>query len=120
MRSNMEWKPKSIQKADVISPGVIGTASSSPHADGSGSSNPVDVPGLSEKLSQINILETQHVIIPQHLRVPESEHTELTFGSFGADFETTKGFTYASQASENAQETSDEPTLRYCFFFLVF
>ncbi|XP_010932459.1 uncharacterized protein [Elaeis guineensis] len=111
MQSNMQWKPKSIQKATASSPGVIGTASSSPHADGSCSSNPADVPGLSEKLSQINILETQHVIIPQHLRVPESERTELTFGSFGADFESTKGSTSASQASENAQETSDEPTV---------
>ena len=120
MQSNMQWKPKSIQKANASSPGVIGTASSSPHADGSCSSNPADVPGLSEKLSQINILETKHVIIPQHLRVPESQRTELTFGSFGADFESTKGSTSASQASENAQETSDEPTVRYCLFFLIF
>ncbi|XP_008784271.2 GBF-interacting protein 1-like [Phoenix dactylifera] len=111
MQSNMEWKPKSIQKAAAISPGVIETGSTFSHADGSGSSNPADVPGLSEKLSQINILETQHVIIPQHLQVSESEHTQLTFGSFGAGFDSTKGFTSASQASENAQETSNEPTL---------
>ncbi|EHA8588949.1 GBF-interacting protein 1-like [Cocos nucifera] len=110
-RKAMQWKPKLIQKATAISPGVIATASSSPHAEGSGSSNQADVPGLSEKLSQIDILETQHVIIPQHLQVPESERTELTFGSFGAGFESTKGFTSSSQASENAQEMSDEPTL---------
>ncbi|KAG1334248.1 GBF-interacting protein 1-like [Cocos nucifera] len=109
MQSNMEWKPKSSQKAPAVRPSVIETSSSSLHADGSGSSNPVDVPGLSEKLSQVNILETEHVIMPSHLRVPESEHTRLTFGSFGAGFDSAKG--YISQAFENAQEMSNEPTL---------
>lgn len=105
----MEWKPKSSQKATAVSH-VIETASS-PHADDSGSSNPVDVPVLSEKLSQVGILETQHVIIPPHLRVPESEHMQLTFGSFGAGFDSAKGFTSTSQAFENAQEMGDEPSM---------
>ncbi|XP_010917133.1 uncharacterized protein [Elaeis guineensis] len=111
MQSNLEWKPKSSQKAPAVRPSVIETSSSSPHADGSGSSNPVDVPGLSEKLSRVHILETQHVIMPLHLRVPESEHTRLTFGSFGAGFDSAKGYTSTSQAFENAQEMSNEPTL---------
>ncbi|XP_038985332.1 GBF-interacting protein 1-like isoform X2 [Phoenix dactylifera] len=110
VQSNMEWKPKSSQKTTAVRPSVIETSSSSPHADGSGSPNPVDVPGLSEKLSQVNILETQHVIMPLHLQVPESEHIRLTFGSFGAGFDAANGYTSTLQAFENAQEIN-EPTL---------
>lgn len=119
MHSNMEWKPKSSQKAPAVRPGVFETSSSSAHADGSGSSNLVDVPGLSEKLSQFNILETQHVIMPPHLRVPESEHMRLTFGSFGAGFDSAQEYTSTCQAFDNAIEMSNEPTLRYCLFFLI-
>ncbi|PKA51199.1 hypothetical protein AXF42_Ash010639 [Apostasia shenzhenica] len=39
------------------------------------------------KLEDLHISDAQHLIIPDHLQVPESEKTGLTFGSFGSNFE---------------------------------
>ena len=114
MQSTMEWKPKSSQKPAIISPSTSGTASTpnSSQTDNSSSSNAVDVTNLTEKLSNVNIFEERHVIIPQHLRVPESERTQLTFGSFGAGFDPTKTTSSVSQAFESAEESSDGPSIR--------
>ncbi|KAJ6824441.1 uncharacterized protein M6B38_381295 [Iris pallida] len=109
-QSTMEWKPKSSQKPTVISPIVTAPPSSSCVVDASSSSNPADVSNLTKKLSQVNVLEEPHVIIPQHLQVPESEYTKLTFGSFAAGFNSTKSFSSARQALKNA-ELHDEPSV---------
>ncbi|CAN6306291.1 unnamed protein product [Urochloa humidicola] len=71
---HMEWKPKSMSPscvnhdASVVPPG----------ADG----NQADLSGLSKKLSQANVSQDEHVIIPEHIRVPDSERTHLIFGTF--------------------------------------
>lgn len=113
MQSTMEWKPKSSQKPANISPSMSGTASAatSSHNDNSSTPNPVDVTNLSEKVSQVNIVEERHVIIPQHLRVPEFERTQLTFGSFGAGFDSTKASSSVSQTFENAEQSIDGPSI---------
>ena len=41
-----------------------------------------EVAGLSKKLSQANVSQDEHVIIPEHIRVPDSERTHLIFGTF--------------------------------------
>lgn len=114
MQFTMEWKPKSSQKPAIISPSASGTASapSSSQADDSIASNLVDVTNLSKKLSEVNVLEERHVIIPQHLRVPESERTQLTFGSFGTGFDSTNVSSSVSQAFESVQRSSDGPSVR--------
>lgn len=42
---------------------------------------------VEEKLSYLKLLDRQHVIIPNHLQVPESERYGLSFGSFDVSFE---------------------------------
>jgi hypothetical protein len=59
----------------------------SPSASNCENANTPDVNGLSEKLSQANLHEVEHVIIPEHLRVPEYEQTKLRFGSFTPDLD---------------------------------
>ncbi|WCJ39459.1 hypothetical protein M5689_020446 [Euphorbia peplus] len=108
---NKEWKPKSNQKTSVGSPGVIGTPtkSNSPQADNSKGLES-DAADLQEKLSRVNIYENQNVIIAQHIRVPETERCRLTFGSFGADFDSTRniaaGFQTVSVTEDSTESTA--------------
>ncbi|CAL9748492.1 unnamed protein product [Musa acuminata subsp. burmannicoides] len=111
MQTNMEWKPKSTQKPNIAIPGVVVSDSVSPSsADNLCITKLVDATELSEKLSKASISENQHVIIPQHLQVPESERTCLTFGSFEAGFDS-KGIITANQQSQSADEFTDEPSV---------
>ncbi|OEL34838.1 hypothetical protein BAE44_0004146 [Dichanthelium oligosanthes] len=74
---HLEWKPKSISPSSVnhevivVPPGV--------------NSHQAEVAGLSKKLSQANVSQDEHVIIPEHIRVPDSERTHLIFGSFESE-----------------------------------
>lgn len=123
-QSNMEWKPKSSQKSSLISPSNIGTAATpiSPSANNSTISN--EVTHLPEKLSHVNISEDQHVIIPQHLRVPEAERSQLTFGSFEQGLGSMKGVMAGFHPVDSVEERKDEPAVRFVPFlhvtFLVF
>ncbi|KAJ0987330.1 hypothetical protein J5N97_005686 [Dioscorea zingiberensis] len=102
---NMVWRQRSSQKL-ISSDAVVkseSSASSTSCVGGDRCSNDVDLTGLSEKLSQTNVSEDQHVIIPQHLRVPESARSGLCFGSFPTE-------TLPHQTFENA-ELGDEPTI---------
>ncbi|XP_068662803.1 GBF-interacting protein 1-like isoform X2 [Aristolochia californica] len=111
-QSNMEWKPKSSKKTGLNGPGVIGK----PHvptvsnADNS-SATQRETSKLPEKLSQVKVSEKQPVIIPQHLRVAEADRFRLTFGSFEAGFDSTKGSTSGPQGFTNSGESKDEPAL---------
>lgn len=124
-QSNMEWKPKSSQKSSLICPSIIGTATTpiSPLASNSTISTE-EVAHLPEKLSQVDISKDQHVIIPQHIRVPEADRSQLIFGSFKPGFESTKGFMSGLQAVDSAEEPKDEPAVRFvpflCNTFIVF
>ncbi|KAK7389654.1 hypothetical protein VNO78_24877 [Psophocarpus tetragonolobus] len=91
---NKEWKPKSSQKPNSNSPGVIGTpkktaASASPPAENSGDIES-DTAELQDKLSQVNIFENQNVIIAQHIRVPETDRCRLTFGTIGTEIDSSR------------------------------
>ncbi|XP_042378776.1 uncharacterized protein LOC121971528 isoform X2 [Zingiber officinale] len=109
MQVNMEWKPKSTRKPNIDVPATYGTVSAAPSsADNSISSKVIDVTGLSKNLSKLSILENQHVIIPQHLQVPESELARLTFGSFEVGFDTNK---YTYNQSQRADDVADEPSM---------
>ncbi|XP_043704506.1 GBF-interacting protein 1-like isoform X2 [Telopea speciosissima] len=105
---SMEWKPKSSKKS---SPGLIGTAAPiSPLADSS-SLLKSEAAHLQEKLSQVDISDNQHVIIPAHLRVPEADRTQLTFGSFGAGFDSTRSFASGFQTVGSAEGSNGEASV---------
>jgi len=100
----MEWKPKSSRKPNAD------------NAGGTTESGQVEAAALSEKLLQINLPKIEHVIIPQHLRVPESEQARLTFGSFGAEHDSTKGNSVikASNNTDSNNGPSRLSSFSYC------
>ncbi|KAL6000696.1 hypothetical protein ACLOJK_006422 [Asimina triloba] len=112
---NMEWKPKSSQKSGPSSPGAIGNVAAPIPLSAeqcTTTTSPAEETQMVEKLSQVKISENQHVIIPPHLRVPESDRSQLTFGSFGAGFDSSKGFSTGIHTFVNVLEPKDEPAVR--------
>ena len=72
------------------------------------------IPKLEKKLEELKLSDTQHVIIPHHLQVPESERYGLSFGSFASSFKPSVGFENqpaddksSSLQSESSQETGE-------------
>ncbi|XP_057466037.1 GBF-interacting protein 1-like isoform X1 [Actinidia eriantha] len=73
---------------------------------------------LQRKLEDLHISDGQHVIIPNHLHVPEAEKIGFCFGSFDASFglntsansgpENDSNTTPLSETSESVEETADE------------
>lgn len=81
--THLEWKPKSISPSS-INHEVTATPPSVPSPVGDG--NKAEVAALSKKLSQANVSH-EYVIIPEHIRIPDSERTHLIFGSFESEIE---------------------------------
>lgn len=130
---NMEWKRKPPnQNTASTNSGVISSSTGSATvAEISTSSrsapNTVNVDDgatqLQEKLEQLNVRNDQHLIIPNHLQVPEAALIGLSFGSFGAFFGTTlstefgkggsdKSSTPLSETSQKTEESNEEPYSR--------
>lgn len=72
---HLEWKPKPISSANAA------RSSATSSVDGN------QVGTMSKKLSEANVSEDERVIIPEHLRVPDSQRTNLIFGTFESDVE---------------------------------
>lgn len=109
---SMEWKPKTTQKPSLSNEEVHEVPSlPSSDVDGSVRSSEVEAAGLSDKVAQVNISRVEHVIIPHHLRVPESERLQLTFGSFESGFQLNKDVT-SSKASHSVELQHDESSMR--------
>uniref|UniRef100_A0A2N9J0A7 GBF-interacting protein 1 N-terminal domain-containing protein n=1 Tax=Fagus sylvatica TaxID=28930 RepID=A0A2N9J0A7_FAGSY len=106
----IEWKPKSSQKSAVSSPGVIGTPTKavSPPAEKSKDLES-EAAKLQDKLSRVNIYENQNVIIAQHIRVPETDRCQLTFGSIGTEFDSSLNLVSGLQAVGTTEESNGEP-----------
>ncbi|XP_022721570.1 uncharacterized protein LOC111279005 isoform X2 [Durio zibethinus] len=104
---NKEWKPKSNQKSSVNNPGVFGTPKkfSSPPADGAKDLD-LETAKLQDKFSQVNIHENENVIIAQHIRVLENDCHQLTFGSFGVEFDSSRNFVPGFQATGVAEDSN--------------
>ncbi|XP_028553033.1 uncharacterized protein LOC110110515 isoform X2 [Dendrobium catenatum] len=101
---NMEWKPKS-QKLKNDSSSTLETFSVlESSTDNAFSSSLVNAIDLTDKLSNVNIRGEQHVIIPQHLRVPEAECTKFTFGSFGEGPVSSPGFLSTQQTIGSVEQ----------------
>ncbi|EEC80202.1 hypothetical protein OsI_22088 [Oryza sativa Indica Group] len=104
-----EWKPKSTKKSSNIdTDNNNGTDVITTSASNTENSNVLDENALCEKTSQACIHEVEHVIIPEHLRVPEYEQTGLRFGSFspgsGADQVSSSESPSESEEQEHVQE----------------
>lgn len=80
---------------------------------------------LERQLEDLQI-QRQHVIIPNHILVPEAERTKFSFGSFDAGFsitsssvafpETEKRSVPLSQNSPEVEESFEEEEFRYLSF----
>lgn len=130
---NMEWKRKPPNQITASkNPGVINSNT------GSASVAEISTPSLSppnavivddgatklpEKLEQLNVRNDQHLILPNHLQVPEAAFIGLSFGSFGAFFGSTlstefgkggsdKSSTPLSETSQKTEDSNEEPSSR--------
>ncbi|XWS36679.1 hypothetical protein CRYUN_Cryun20dG0106000 [Craigia yunnanensis] len=127
--SNKEWKPKPISSNVGQRSGTAGTSEvPTISLETDVQSQPVSsVPDseeatskLQKKLEGLHLTQRQHVIIPNHIHVPESERTKLSFGSFDASFgvtssyvgaqESDKSSTPLSETSQDVDETTEEQT----------
>ncbi|XVF71708.1 hypothetical protein PTKIN_Ptkin12aG0061200 [Pterospermum kingtungense] len=125
--SNKEWKPKPISSNVGQGSGTAG-ASEVPTAslEANSQSQPVSTvldseevtSKLQKKLEELHLPQRKHVIIPNHIHVPESERTKLSFGSFDASFGVTlsyvgnqecdKSSAPLSETSQDVDETAEE------------
>ncbi|KAJ0988207.1 hypothetical protein J5N97_006563 [Dioscorea zingiberensis] len=124
-----EWKAKATPVNSAQASGVLATSDivsiSTEPVDRSvpASSSTVSqdvIPKLQKKLEDLHFSGTKHVIIPNHLQVPESERSGLSFGSFDANFglgarigncpESDKSSTPLSETSQEIEENVEEPS----------
>ncbi|XP_010542407.1 PREDICTED: uncharacterized protein LOC104815628 isoform X3 [Tarenaya hassleriana] len=108
---NKEWKPKLNQKSCGNNPGVIGTPKKASAAPADSSINlESEAVKLQDKLSHVNISESQNVIIAEHIRVPETDRCQLTFGSFVLEIDSSRisasGFQEACLPEEHECESA--------------
>ncbi|XP_042446115.1 GBF-interacting protein 1-like isoform X1 [Zingiber officinale] len=93
--ANKEWKPKSVlanpaqasETNDTSEVPVVIEAVSQPLLTLSLTTPKGVSVNLAKKVEELKLSDRQHVIIPNHLQVPESERHGLSFGSFDANFE---------------------------------
>lgn len=111
-----EWKPKTNQKASVTSPGVIGSPVKSVTQQADNSKNDErEADQLKDAFSQVNIQDSQNVIIAKHIRVPENDRCRLTFGTFGVESDDIENSDSNFEAVNDIDE-STEPSHRLVAF----
>ncbi|KAJ6824682.1 GBF-interacting protein 1-like [Iris pallida] len=118
-----EWKPKATNVKPAQASEMLGT-SNVELITGETAMKPLPVSSslasgdsamkLQRKLEELQVLDSKHVIIPNHLQVPESERTGLSFGSFDANFGLSTTFVNdtasdksSAKLSESSQETEE-------------
>uniref|UniRef100_A0A0D9XBS3 GBF-interacting protein 1 N-terminal domain-containing protein n=1 Tax=Leersia perrieri TaxID=77586 RepID=A0A0D9XBS3_9ORYZ len=118
---NKEWKPKSTNKPSHSESVLCDDETVSLSVPLSDSIPKEDITsGVDKRPSDMRLSDKQHVIIPDHLQVAESEKYGLSFGSFGVCFEQTASSPKDSESekcstphcglSQKADEVLDEPT----------
>lgn len=93
-----EWKPKGSMQ---------GTVGGSTESSGQARSTR-DSSMLEQAMHTLNMQDNEPVIIPNHLRVPEADRTQLSFGSFGADFRTSFGTSFGMEEVEKSSASHAE------------
>lgn len=82
---------------------------------------------LQKKLEDFHIPQRQHVILPNHIIVPDSEKNKFCFGSLGVNFgvnttidvsgpDSEKSSTPLSETSQDIEETVEEQHSRFVMF----
>lgn len=107
IRPAKQWKPKSTNKSSTNDADNSVTDAVSPLDSNPENAKVLDVNSSCDKTSHSNVHEMEHVIIPDHLRVPEYEQTRLRFGSFTPGFDSDQLPTSSSpepQQPEHVQE----------------
>ena len=93
------------------------TKSSSPAADNLKDSES-DATDLQDKLLRMYIYENQNVIIAQHSQVLENDRCELTFGSFGVEFDSSRNITSGFQAAGVTEDSKQSLLQGLCLNFI--
>lgn len=127
--SNKEWKPKI--NSNVGQGSGKGDASEVPPISVEANAHPPPLSvvldseeamsKLHKKLEELRLPQRQHVIIPDHIHVPESERIKFSFGSFDASFgvtsynvrtESEKSSTPLSETCQGVGEDVEEEAMR--------
>uniref|UniRef100_A0A5B7ACS6 GBF-interacting protein 1 N-terminal domain-containing protein n=1 Tax=Davidia involucrata TaxID=16924 RepID=A0A5B7ACS6_DAVIN len=121
-----EWKPKTTNPNLAQGSGTAGSSEAPATVEANTQSRPVSsvldskeaISELRRKLEESHISDGQHVIIPNHLHVPDAEKIGFCFGSFDASFglstsydndpESDKSPTPLSETSEGIEETVEQ------------
>lgn len=137
---NKEWKPKTTNPSAAQASGkALASEPSNASFEVGAQSQSVGskvldsddaTSNLQKQLEQLHLPQRQHVIIPNHIHVPESERTKLSFGSFDANFGVTSAYdsgpesdnssTPVSKTSLVVEETEEEPVTRFVILYFVF
>ncbi|XP_045817269.1 GBF-interacting protein 1-like isoform X1 [Trifolium pratense] len=124
--SNKEWKPKPTNTINQSSGPASVSESSAVSAEVTKQLPSVSkvldseeaTSELQKKLEDLRLPQRQHVILPNHILVPDSEKNKFSFGSLGINFgvttsygsssESEKSSTPLSKASQAVEETAGE------------
>lgn len=129
--TNKEWKPKPTSSS-VLGPRTTATseaptiaveATVQPQATSDDLDSREATSKLQKRLEELHLYQRQQVILPDHIHVPESERTKLSFGSFVASFgvvtsnsgglESDESPFPVSEASQGTEEAVEEESLRF-------
>ncbi|PQM33022.1 GBF-interacting protein 1-like isoform X2 [Prunus yedoensis var. nudiflora] len=109
--TNKEWKPKPVNSTVVQGQGTTGTAVASEVPADSSVSSVLDseeaTSKLQRKLEELHLPQRKTVILPNHIHVPESERTKLSFGSFGATFGVSTGYVSGPETDKSSTPRSE-------------
>ena len=78
----------------------------------------LDTANLQDKLSQVNIHENKNVIIAEHIRVRDTDRSQLTFGSIGTEFNAL-GPNYIGAAVKSNEESTARLAFLVSLFLLI-
>ncbi|KAK7300993.1 hypothetical protein RJT34_11847 [Clitoria ternatea] len=124
--SSKEWKPKPTSSINQGSGPASASEAPSVSADTTGGSQSASsgldseeaTSKLQRKLEGFHLPQRQHVILPNHIIVPDSEKNKFSFGSLGVTFgvntsyvsapESEKSSTPLSESSQAVEETVEE------------
>lgn len=117
MGPSKEWKPKPINSniaqghgtiipSDVPAVQVESSTRSLPEETALDSKETIS--NLDKKLEQSHISDNQHVIIPNHLHVPEVEKLGFCFGSFDANFNLNTIYSSGPENDKSAPSETSE------------
>ncbi|XP_047340917.1 uncharacterized protein LOC124944651 isoform X2 [Impatiens glandulifera] len=107
-QTGKEWKPKSSMKLTTHGPGVIGTPTKAVPAatDNSKDAEKEDAEPSQDK-DQPSRINENNVIIAKHIRVNESDRSQLIFGSFGKETDSSREFLSASHVGSEEKTIVD-------------